>query len=504
MNQKITSILLVVGIIVIANAISNNLFFRLDLTEGKQFTLSNATKDILKNMDTPATITAYFSEGLPIQYAKNRQDLQDMLIEYANISKGMVDYEFINPSDDPDLEQELNQLRIPPIQFNVREKDQIVMKNGYMAAVIKMGEGQDIIPVIQSGTGMEYSLTTGIKKLSVVDKPSIGLIQGHGEPGFQDIAQVYQGLDILYSIQNIDLSAEASIPDRYKTVALVHPVDSFPIDHFAKLDDYLNRGGNLFIAYSAVKGNLQNAQGTAVTTGLETWLQTKGLIIEPSFIVDASCAPVTVQQQQGFFRMNTQVSFPFLPILKSFPEHPITKGLEQVLLPFASPIRFTGDSLIRFTPIAQTSAKSGIISAPTMFDVNKQWTDNDFPLANLNVGGIIEGQSSSGLPYKIILVSNGDFAVAAQGRQANPDNVNLMVNGIDWLSDDTGLIELRTKGIASRPISDEYLGDEAASKRDFLKYLNFGLPLLLVVLYGFFRSQRQRNKRIRRMQERYS
>ena len=78
-----------------------------------------------------------------------------------------------------------------------------------------------------------------------------------------------------------------------------------------------------------------------------------------------------------------------------------------------------------------------------------------------------------------------------------------MVNSIDWLSDDTGLIELRTKGVASRPIDSEYLGDENSGKRDMIKYLNFGLPLILVLAYALFRNFKARNLRMQRMQERY-
>jgi ABC-type uncharacterized transport system involved in gliding motility auxiliary subunit len=103
----------------------------------------------------------------------------------------------------------------------------------------------------------------------------------------------------------------------------------------------------------------------------------------------------------------------------------------------------------------------------------------------------------------LVVFGDGDFAVSGQSGQSE-DNISLMVNAIDWLSDDTGLIELRTKAIATRPISDKYLGDENAGKRNFMKYLNFGLPLLLVVSLGIYRSQRQRNLRMKRMQERYN
>ena len=90
----------------------------------------------------------------------------------------------------------------------------------------------------------------------------------------------------------------------------------------------------------------------------------------------------------------------------------------------------------------------------------------------------------------------GRRASGQQGRGRNADNISLLVNSIDWLSDDTGLIDLRTKGVSSRPIDE--MED---SKRSMLKYLNFGLPIILVLIYGLVRHQRNRAKRIRRMQQ---
>ena len=123
-------------------------------------------------------------------------------------------------------------------------------------------------------------------------------------------------------------------------------------------------------------------------------------------------------------------------------------------------------------------------------------------MSGLIVGGVLEGNLVGNAYSRIVVIGDGDFPLSGQGRQGE-DNISLMVNSIDWLSDDTGLIELRTKGVASRPIGQEYLSDEASSKRAFLKYLNFGLPILLVLIYGFIRVQRQKALRLKRMQERY-
>ncbi len=494
--KNTVSVLLIAGIVLLLNVLSRQLFFRVDLTEGKQYTLSKATKDILRNLEDPVTVKAYFSKDLPANVAKTKRDFQEMLVEYANLSKGNVDYEFVNPNEDPAVEQEAVQNGISPVMINVREKDQVKQQKAFLGAIVKLGEQQEVIPFIQPGGAMEYALTTSIKKIAVVDKPSIALLQGHGEPGFQEISQAYQSLSILYNVELVDITTENEINLRFKTAALIAPKDTLQPLELAKLDQFLDRGGHLFLAFDRVNGDLQTAQGSAVDIGLVTWLADKGIVVDDSFVTDAVCGNVTVQQRSGFLTFNNQVNFPFLPLIKSFPDHPITEGLEQVILEFASPIRFVGDSTLRFTPIVTSSEKAGSVKVPTYFDIQKQWTNADFPQQNIPIGAIVEGNFGNS-PAKIVVVSDGSFPVSGQ-RGQNPDNVSLMVNSIDWLSDDTGLIELRTKGVSSRPI--EELED---SRRSFLKYLNFLLPIGLILLYGFLRSQKNKNLRLKRMQERW-
>ena len=496
MKNSVT-ILLLAGIVILLNVLSKQLFFRWDVTEQKQYTLSKATKNILKDLNDQVTVKAYFSKDLPANIAKTKRDFQELLIEYSNLSKGSLDYEFVNPNEDPQVEQEAVQNGISPVMINVREKDQMKQQKAFLGAVINLGDQQEVIPFVQPGGAMEYSLTTGIKKLSVLDKPSVGLISGHGEPGLNELSQALQSLSVLYNVEPIDLPNVDQIESRFITVAMIAPKDTIRSPDLAKLDTYLNNGGNLLIAFDRVNGDLSTASGSSMDVGLHDWLNQKGILVDDSFVTDASCAGVTVQQRSGFMTFNTQVSFPFLPMVNSFPgEHPITEGLEQVIFEFASPIQFLGDSSLTFTPIVTSSEKSGSVKAPTYFDVNKQWTNVDFPQSNLTLGAIVEGQFGA-VPGKLIVFSDGNFPVSGQ-RGANPDNISLFVNSVDWMSDDTGLIELRTKGVSSRPIDDLEDG-----RRSFLKYLNFLLPIGLILIYGFFRNQRAKNMRLKRMQERW-
>ena len=120
-----TSILLVIGILLLVNFLASRFFFRLDYTEDQRYSLSKATKTILNELNEPVTISAYFSEDLPPDIEKVQQDFRDLLVEYSSSSGGLIVYEFINPSVDQESEMKAQQNGIQPIMINVRESDQM-------------------------------------------------------------------------------------------------------------------------------------------------------------------------------------------------------------------------------------------------------------------------------------------------------------------------------------------------------------------------------------------
>lgn len=492
---------LVLLALVLVNIISDKLFFRFDLTKDNRYTLSKATKDILRNLDEPITITAYFSENLPADIAKTRQDFKDLLTEYRNVSKNSVMYEFVNPNADEEKEREAMTKGIQPVQINVREKDQMKQQKAFLGAVIQKGEQTEVIPFMQPGTAMEYALSSGIKKLSTEHKPVIGFLQGHGEPELAAMQQAMTELMVLYQPKAINLKTTPNALEGVSTLAVIAPTDSIGPEEFLQMDGFMAKGGRVYVAMNRVEGQLQEQRGNPLSTGLEGWLMKKGIVVEENFVIDATCASIGVQQQQGFFTFTSQVQFPYIPIVTKFADHAITKGLEQVVAQFVSTVTYTGDSSVHVTPLVFTSEKAGTLSAPLYFDIQKNWSEKDFPLAQLPLGSLFEGTFGNGTYSKIVVIGDGDFAINGKGqaaRQQNPDNINLMVNSIDFLSDDTGLIDLRTKGVTSRPI--DQLED---GKKAFLKWMNFALPIVIIIILGFIRSQQQRNLRMRRMEEGY-
>ena len=239
---------------------------------------------------------------------------------------------------------------------------------------------------------------------------------------------------------------------------------------------------------------------------MEGWLAQKGININENLVIDEKCGKITIQQGGGgllsmFFRQ--QVSFPYLPIIENFADHFISKGLEQIIMPFASSITFDKNvPEVSFTPLALSSRRAGTEDAPITFDAQKELNQYDFFTSSLVLAAAVEGKLSGNSNSKLLVYGDGDFIVNGEGQQAQrqaEDNINFFSNGMDWLSNDTGLSELRTKAVTNRPIKRE-LTD---GKRQLVKLGNFLLPIILIVLYGLFRMNMRKRKKRKWANERY-
>ncbi|MBN1198629.1 MAG: Gldg family protein, partial [Bacteroidales bacterium] len=347
-----------------------------------------------------------------------------------------------------------------------------------------------------------YALSTSIKKMTIKDKPTIGLVQGNGEPSPGAMFEAVQALSVLNNVESVNISDSVMNLGRFRVMMLVGPTNSIPSVAFQNLDRYLAYGGNLYIAIDRVDGNFQTAMGSEVSTGLERWLETKGVRINPDFIIDQQCGSVMVQQQQGMMSFQTQMNFPYLPMINKFASHPAVKGLTSIVMPFASSIDYTGTNPgITYSSLATTSERAGTERPPVYFNINRQWQQTDFPRSNLTVACLLTGKISGEAESKIFIISDAGFPLNGEGNQRHEiqqDNVNLLVNGVEWLGDDTGLIGLRTKEITSRPLDQLKDGTRA-----WLKYLNFLLPLILIIIYGVARWQYRNRLRTKRMNENY-
>ncbi|MBK7268837.1 MAG: Gldg family protein [Flavobacteriales bacterium] len=483
--------------LVLVNVVGSRLHVRLDLTSDGRYTLSKATLDLLKELPEAVTVTGYFTKDLPPDLAAARDEFKDLLVEYASRSDGNVVFEMIDPADADSLEEQALQNAIRPLLVNTREKDKAEQIKAFMGAVVRMGELKAVIPVVQPSSPMEWELSSRIKEVSVTEKPTVGIVQGHGEPSTNALGEMALGLSALYNIEPTAIYDTFPIHGRFNTLLFVDPKDTISDLQLQRLEEFMGKGHGVVIALSATESDLQRSPiVTPRPNSFTLWLLRHGVVLGDALVADAQCGQVQVMQQRGFFNVQTAIAFPYFPLVTNFGEHPVTSGLEAVVMQFATPLGSTGDSTYRITPLLSTSPKSALLSTPLQLDIQKQWTDADFTAGPQTLAVAVEGPFGNGGGARMVVMSNGNFAVngEGQGGQLNPDNVNLLVNAVDWVSDQTGLIELRGKGVDYRPLDE--LTD---ARRSGLKWLNLLLPIALVVLYGLFRMQWRRGQRRARM-----
>lgn len=172
--SKYLKLLVYLVVIVLVNVVGMTLFFRIDLTKNKIYSLSDASKKVVSNLSEPLTVNVFFTKNLPAPHNNTERYLHDLLEEYAIHANRYFNYRFYDVSPEPDkinkeseLNRELaNNYGIRPVQIQVFEEDEVKFKNAYMGLVLIHGDLIERIPTITTINGLEYKLTTAMKKLN--------------------------------------------------------------------------------------------------------------------------------------------------------------------------------------------------------------------------------------------------------------------------------------------------------------------------------------------------
>ncbi|MFH5882795.1 GldG family protein [Halalkalibaculum sp. DA3122] len=510
-NRRETSIqlLLVGGIAITVNVLASELLLRFDLTENNRYTLSPASVEIAESLDDPVTVTAYFSQDLPPQLSQAQSEFRNFLEEFRAYSDGNMEYRFVNPGESDQAEREAQQAGIRPLSIQVRERDQVSQQRAYLGAVFQYGDKREVIPVIQPGTALEYSIASTIKQLTIEQKPKIGLLQGHGEPSRQEMNEVTNQLSQMYELVEVSGLDTTAVPPDIEVLMVVAPEQQLSQQELLHIDQYLMAGGRAVFAINRVRANPQRGMATPLNTGIERLLASYNVPVNADLVRDVNAANIQVQQQQGGFQIVNQVQYPYIPLVNNFGDHPVSEGLETAMFQFVSSVDVSqADSSQSLTPLVLSSEQTGVAQGQFNLNPMQEWNQQIFPQAHIPLGVAVEGtfhsafvdvdtievELASSRQTSLVVFGDGDFVINGRGQQQQQrlpqDNINLMVNAVDWLADDTGLIELRTQGVTSRP-----LANLADSTKTVLKYLNTFLPIALVVGYGVYRYQRRKIRR---------
>jgi len=493
------SLVYILGIVILVNIISAFYFFRFDLTEGGIYSLSDASKNIVAGLDDKVIIKCFFSNELPPEMKSIPGQIKDNLDEYKTYSKGNLEYEFIDQTNE-EFSKQIMDYQLPSAQVQMLEKDEFKVKRIFMGMVILYEDKKEIIPFIQQGDipAIEYEITSRIKKLTTDKLPSIGILSGFGCADPEEMRTVVQILSSQYVLDQVTADSNSLSIDRINSLLIVSPKENFTQEALKAIDDFIISGGKVAFFIDKTTVNLQMQNASALDLNIDSLMMNYGIKVNNDLIGDKQAGMITVRQQKGFFSIANPVKFPFLPHITDLDRtSPVTQKIESVDLYFSSSLdtTFSEGKNIELDVIARTSKETFVQTGNYNIMADRDIEDYTYSLSSLPVMALMKGSFSSyfdqakkGIESRIVV--SGDAEFFQENKFSSQENISLFLNLTDWLTADEALISIRSKNITQRPLDKVEETDKT-----IIKLLNIALFPLLLAGLGILRWRTNRNRK---------
>jgi len=495
-TNAVTLSLILLGILAVVNFLSAHRFFRVDLTEGKIYTLSPSSKRIVSSLEDLLHIEVYFSEKLPPHLMTLRNEIEDLLDEYRAYSGGNVRVTFTDPAENPDVEGKVRRLGIPLVQMNIIEKDQAQLINGYLGLGLFYLDKADAIPVVQNTANLEYDLTTKIIKIASTETKTVGIL---GE--WDEISAIREELEKQYEVLQVDTSR--AIPEKMTSLVVADPEVLSQRERY-EIDQFIMRGGKTIFLINGVEiGQGLNAQATPRV--VDELLEKYGVKVNRDLVLDVSNE--TAGFSQGF--MTFFIPYPFWVKVRKENlnrENPVVSPLESMVLPWTSSLEVTADTAsgVEATILATSSERSWTQSGVFMITPQQtiapsKDTQKKHPLAVLLSGTFKSAITDTTPPdpnrvmespeTRMIIVGNSRI-IEDNHLQRFPENGVFFLNAVDWLTLGEDLISIRSRGATDRPLKQ--LSERQKTTVKIFNTYGIGVLIALFGLGRFFLRHREK------------
>jgi gliding-associated putative ABC transporter substrate-binding component GldG len=552
-SKKIEDILKFgIGILLILNIniFFSNFILRFDITEEKRFTISEATVELLESLNDVVYIDVYLEGKFPPGFQRLQKAIHRTLDDFRVYAGNNIQYRFIDPDDikgsdaKQKLIQSLGEKGIQPTNLMATEdgkRTEILIFPGAVISYAGMEEGVMLLKgnksssaqdrLNQSIEGVEYEFAMTINKLVNTDRKRIALIRGHGELDSLDIYSLKKTLLEIYDVFDVNLKNKSDLSG-YDAIILAKPLNPFSENDIYKIDQFIMGGGKALLCIDMLEVDLDSISkegtiGFPLKTNLENLLFKYGVRINKDYLLDLSSGgfPVVV----GNMGENPQIQmmpWPFYPIVNQLSQHPIVRNLDALYLRFTSSVDTVSAENVNKTPLIFSSPYTKTVAAPvriSLNDLRKEMSPQIFNQGSKPLAYLLEGQFSSvfrnkfipegqdknkfiekSLETAIIVCADGDILrneINPKTRapydlgyepylQAEFANMDFIVNSLSYLIDGNNLILSRKKEILIRPL------DKIKAEEQKLKWqiLNLVLPIVVVIMFGFFRHYLRKHK----------
>ena len=544
MKKFLINIILLFAALILFNFVAEKLALQWDLTKDKRYTLSNVTKETVQDLQEPIQIKVYLEGDFPSEFKRIQIETKNHLQQLHRLNP-KVNFRFVNPQG---LERNLIQKGMQPSRLTVQEGAKTSEIIIFPYAEIQYKGKTEIVPLLinkrfanqeeqlqASIENLEYAFTDAIYKLAKQKRKSIAVLTGNDELDFIYLDGLLKTVAKYHHLEPFPLDSANVVPN--KTLKLLHKFDlaiiakprkAFTENEKLCLDQFLLKGGKALWTIDNVVAEQDSLMrtGSMLATNRELNLTdfffAYGARVKYNLVKDLYSA--TIKLANGNIAGQTQYKdylWYYYPLVVSRNNHAINKNIPEVILKYTSSIDLLKNE-VKKTPLLQSSPLSKEVGTPRIISLNEvaeKPNPKDFNHGNLTLGVLLEGEFPSvyagrTLPFnindyqkkgtlsKMVLIADGDVIKndVAQGKPLDLGidkwtgmkygNKAFMINAIDYLLDDTGLMELRNKKLQIAFLDKE----KTYQNRLYWQFVTIAVPLILLGLFGvvftFYRKKK--------------
>ena len=544
-GQAIMQLILLMGILVLTNIVSSFVFTRIDLTDDSRFTLSDNSKKLVSQLKDVVYIRVYLEGDFSPGFSRLQQSTREILDELSIYSNGNLQFEFIDPSVNPDEKErnnfyaQLYQKGIQPTTVEERTNEGTKRTYIFPGALVSYANVEMSIMLLKNQNGfppelilnnsiqnLEYEICNVIRKVTDPMRPTIAFLEGQGELDTTNVNDIATALKASYELKRVRIDGKLNALKGYQAVVIAKPDSAFNEKDKFVIDQYVMHGGKLIFLLDPIQASMDSLEkrgeilAPARDLKLDDMLFRYGVRVNYDLVQDllSSLIPV-VTGMIGSQPKQQLLPWYFFPLMNPTSKHPIVNNLNSIKGQFVSSIDPIDAAGIKHTVLLTTSQYSRILPAPVRVSLGimqfkpdpKMFPQKDVPVALLMEGNftslyknripptIAESKEidfkDSSVQTKVIVISDGDLirndivkgAPVPLGfdRYTNTTygNKSFFLNIMDYFCDDSGLMSVRSKEFRLRMIDPAVLEADTS----VLKWFNVTLPIIILIVFGLIK-----------------
>ncbi len=420
--------------------ISQYFFTRFDLTEEKRHTLTPTTIELMRELDDVVYIKVFLDGDFPADYQRLRQSVKEKLDEMRAYAASNIQYEFINPSEDPDRKAreamygELVEKGLMYTALQIREKDglkeQIIFPGALVSykdrevplqILLNQQRATDAEMINRTINNLEYALVNAVYQVKTARRSRVAILEGHGELAPIETRDFQLELEKYYDVEHVEIdgklnslsksiAGQSRRENRYDAIIIPRPTTTFSEQDKYIIDQFIMHGGRAVWLIDPMQMDMDSLQLTENTlavplrVNLDDQLFTYGVRLNRNLLLDRTCAPIQVVTGPPGNERNELLPFYFHPVIIPTISHPVVANIDPLFTEFVSSIDTIAAAGVTKKIILTTSPYTKILKSPVRVSLNIVSINPDFGNAtrpNEPIAVLLEGEFPSNFTNRL-------------------------------------------------------------------------------------------------------